>query len=93
MVIFFIPGHSHMIPDRAVAWLKAGIKGKNIYNPNDLDNEINRVKNINAKFISHTDRNRPCFKDLDEFHGTHLKKLTEDFTNNYVLEFVNVELL
>ena len=92
LVIFFIPGHSHMIPDRVVAWMKAGIKNKNIYNPNDLEKEINKVKNIKANFFAHTDRWRPCFDKWDQFLGKHLKKLPAGFTNNYVFEFFKGEV-
>ena len=48
-VVYLIPGHSHMICDRVVAWAKASIKGKNIFSPYDLAKTISSVKSINSK--------------------------------------------
>jgi hypothetical protein len=36
MIIFLIPGHSHMIADRVVAWAKASLRNKDIFVPEGL---------------------------------------------------------
>ena len=63
MIIYFIPGHSHIITNCVVTWLKGALHGKNIFNPTDLVNEINKVKLIKENWISHSMPNFPCFKD------------------------------
>ena len=59
MIIYLIPGHSHMLPDRVVAWAKRSLYHKNLYHPDDIVKEINNVKSVSAEFIAHKDRRRP----------------------------------
>ena len=87
MVIYLIPGHSHMLPDRVVAWAKRSLYRKNLYHPDDIVKEINNVKSVSAEFISHTDRRRPCYTGWEGFLGKYLAKLPSGFTSNYVFEF------
>ncbi|KAJ1401942.1 hypothetical protein B484DRAFT_314865, partial [Ochromonadaceae sp. CCMP2298] len=36
VLLFLIPGHSHMIADRVVAWVKNKLRGRNVYLPTDI---------------------------------------------------------
>ena len=53
MVIYLIPGHSHMLPDRVVAWAKRALYKKNIYLPYDIVKEINNGNIVKEGFICH----------------------------------------
>ena len=89
MIIFLIPGHSHMVADRVVAWVKRSLNHKDLYVPNEIKNCMNKVKSVKAEFISHNNDTRPCFTKFSEFLGQHLKKMPSGFTSNYVFEFFN----
>ena len=84
MVIYLIPGHSHMLPDRVMAWVKISLYRKNLYHPDDIVKEINNVKIVSAEFISHTDKRRPCYTGWEWFLSRYLTQLPAGFTSNYV---------
>ena len=48
-LLFFLPGHSHMIPDRVVAYCKCAIKNLNLYTLGQIASECNKVKNVAAE--------------------------------------------
>ena len=89
MVIYLIPGHSHMIADRVVAWVKRSINRVKIYTPDDLLKTINKTKSIDAEFISHEDSRRPCYTGWTNFLSKYFTNFPTGFTSNYVFEFNN----
>ena len=48
-LFYFLPGHSHMIPDRIVAHCKLAIKGVNLYSLEQIADRCNRIKNLQAE--------------------------------------------
>ena len=48
-LLFFPPGHSHMIPDRVVAYCKYAVKGLNLYTLGQIAAESNRIKSVHAE--------------------------------------------
>ena len=48
-LLFFLPGHSHMIPDRVVAYCKCAIKRLNLYTLGQIAQECNRIQGVNAE--------------------------------------------
>jgi hypothetical protein len=65
MLIYLIPGHSHNIADRIIAWCHNAMKGKNFYTPMAIIEAINHVKGVNVKVIDHRDSQRPCYVGWD----------------------------
>ena len=53
LILYLIPGHSHMMADRVVAWAKGGMKHKDIFVPAEMVNAMNSVKSIRAEYIDH----------------------------------------
>lgn len=47
-LLYFLPGHSHMLPDRIVGQCKNSIKGLNLYSLGQLADRFNTVKGIRA---------------------------------------------
>ena len=80
---FLIPGHSHMRPDNVTGLCKMALKKKNLFLPEQLQEEINQVKNMQAVVM----------KEGEFYDWSVLKKymnsLPGGFTANYMFEFVN----
>ncbi len=53
LIVYFIPGHSHMLPDRVVAWSKHSLACRNLYCPEDIVESMNNVRTIKAQFLDH----------------------------------------
>ena len=76
MIIYLIPGHSHMITDHVLAWVKRVLQRKNIYSPVDMVVEMNKVESVSAEFIDHNrfDR-RASFTGWDTFLNKYMNKM------------------
>ena len=48
-LMYFIPGHTHMLPDRVVAYCKRAIKGLNLFTLGQIVERCNLVKGVNAE--------------------------------------------
>ena len=48
VLLYLIPGHSHMLPDRVVAWMKNKIRGKQIFHPDGLVEACNTINSVCA---------------------------------------------
>ena len=92
LIIYLIPGHSHMIADRVVAWAKKALSHLNLYSPQDIVERMNAVKGMKANFIDHEVVTRPCYNGWEQLFNRHLKNLPANFTSNYVFEFSNGRL-
>mmetsp|Transcript_11603 Transcript_11603/g.25837 ORF Transcript_11603/g.25837 Transcript_11603/m.25837 type:complete len:367 (-) Transcript_11603:86-1186(-) len=88
-LLFLVPGHSHMLPDRVVAWMKGSIRGKNLYHPQDIAAAANGIKTVHAEFLDHTSHTRPFFINWDSILDKYFHKMPELYTKNYYFEFEN----
>jgi hypothetical protein len=87
LIVYLIPGHSHMIADRVVAWAKRAISGNNLYVPGEITNKMNGVKSIRASHIQHSDPRRPCYTGWKPVLDKYLRDFPPLFTQFYVFEF------
>jgi hypothetical protein len=87
LLVFYKTGHSHMMADRVVAWCRKYTRGVNLYNGDEMVDCWNKVKSVNAQFISHEDPKRPFHVRWESVLGKYLKKLPTGFTNNHCFEF------
>ena len=87
--LFLIPGHSHNIADRVVAWNRRKCRGKNVYEPQAMAELCNLTKSVKAEFLDHNDPKRPFFVGWSTLLNKYFKKMPPGFTFNYFFEFVN----
>lgn len=87
VLLYLISGHSHMIADRIVAWIKAAIRGKNIYCPQDLAKECNNVHSVCAEFLDHNSSKRPFFIGWAAILNKYFNDMPAQNTFNYFFEF------
>ena len=67
LIVYLIPGHSHMMSDRVVAWAKQGLENKNLFVPKEIVEAMNGVKGIDAQFIEYLDRLRESWEGWGGF--------------------------
>jgi hypothetical protein len=87
LLLFYLPGHSHMICDRVVGWCKRSIKGKNIYDPAGLCESMNGVNNVNCSYLSHTKSDRCAWEGFSDLFNKYFNPMPLGFTDYYVFEF------
>ncbi|EEY53747.1 uncharacterized protein PITG_20075 [Phytophthora infestans T30-4] len=46
VLCYLLPGHSHNIADRVIAWCRRATRGLNLYTPKKLIKEVNKVKSV-----------------------------------------------
>lgn len=83
VLLYLIPGHSHMIADRVVAWSKGQIRGLDLFHPKDLVDTVNRNRSIEAVLVDKDDPNRPCFVGWDTLMNKYFDNMPSGFTFNY----------
>ena len=54
-LLYLLPGHSHMAPDRVVGWLRKAIGKSQHYLPEHIVAAMNTVTNVEAEFLDHAD--------------------------------------
>ena len=57
--MYFIPGHTHMHPDRVVGWCKQVIRGLNLYTLTQIVDECQKVASVKAEHLQATDADLP----------------------------------
>lgn len=87
LLIFLIPGHSHMVADRIVSWVKRSLNVQNLYAPHQIIDRMNTVKGVKASFIDHRESDRPGYTGWAPLLDKHIKTLPTSFTQNYIFEF------
>ena len=91
ILLFLLPGHSHMAPDRTTSWLRKSVKGHNLYLPNQYVERFNTIKSVEAEFIDHRSANRLMFRNFGAILEGHFVQIPPlpggGYTNNYVFEF------
>ena len=45
------------------------------------------VKSVNASFMKHDDENGFCFTGFETWLQKYMRKMTNNFTDNYIFEF------
>ncbi|KAI3631056.1 hypothetical protein MIR68_010546 [Amoeboaphelidium protococcarum] len=88
-LLFLQPGHSHMMADRAVAWMKSKIRNKNLYVPEQFVAEVSQCESLVPTFLDHRKDDAPCFTDWKDVLDKYFKRLPDGFTGNYFFEFVD----
>ncbi|EGZ06120.1 hypothetical protein PHYSODRAFT_531244 [Phytophthora sojae] len=48
VLCFLLPGHSHNVADRVVAWCRKATQTLNLYTPSDLLKEVNNAKGVSG---------------------------------------------
>jgi hypothetical protein len=84
--LYLIPGHSFMTPDRVLAWIKSKLKGSNLFTPQQIVCEANKVESVNAEFIGGTNSS-PFYKDFKGILAKYFTELPPGYTFNYLFEF------
>ena len=86
-LLFFLPGHTHMLPDRVVGQCKNSIKGQNLYTIGQIAERCNSVKGINAEWLRSTDTDRPFRVGWGAILDKYFKDLPTGYTSFYFFEF------
>ena len=85
--MYFLPGHTHMHPDRVVGWCKQAIRGLNLYTLSQITDECQNVASVTAEHLQATDADFPFrigwFEKLEKY----FKKLPAGYTNSFFFEF------
>jgi hypothetical protein len=87
VLLYLISGHSHMIADRVVAWIKGSLKNGNYYCPKDFAAVMNTVKSVHAEFLDHSSSKRPFFINWHTILDKYFKDMPAQFTFNFFFEF------
>ena len=86
VLLYLLPGHSHMKPDRVVAWVKGAIKGLNLYTPQQIVEKCNTVNSIEAEFLDHNSPNRPFFVGWEAVLNKYFRNMPAGFISFYFFE-------
>ncbi|EEY58684.1 uncharacterized protein PITG_10803 [Phytophthora infestans T30-4] len=86
VLCFLLPGHSHNIADRVIAWCRRATRGLNLYTPMDLVKKVNEVKSVNGTFIDHNAPDRPFFVEWGTLLAKYFTPLPAGYTANYLFE-------
>lgn len=66
VILFLISGHSHMLPDRVVGWLRKILHGVNLFSPVELVAMFQNLKSVSAEYIDLNDAERCMFDGWSE---------------------------
>ena len=88
-LIFLIPGHSHMHPDRVTGWCRRSCAGRNLYTPDAIATRCNTVKGISAEVLKPDDDCKPFRVGFQDFLNKHFVDMPAGFTQHYFFEFTN----
>ena len=86
-LLYFLPGHTHMIPDRVVGYCKRSIKGLNLYTLDQITQQCNKVANVNTEHLRGQDYGGPFRVGWLTKLSKYFKKLPDGYTNNQFFEF------
>ena len=85
--MYFLPGHSHMIPDRVVGYCKRAIDGLNLYTPEEIAASCSKVKGVFAEFLKESDTDKPFRVNWGVKLDKYFNKLPGGYTTSYFFEF------
>jgi hypothetical protein len=86
VLCFLLPGHSHNIADRVVAWCRRAVSGINLYTPSQLVDETNKVKSVHGVILDHNDDTRPFFIGWETLLSKYFTAPPAGYTSNYLFE-------
>ena len=58
-LFYCLPGHTHMVPDRIVAYCKNAIKDLNLYTLDQISEICSKVDTVNAEHLKPDDIDHP----------------------------------
>ena len=73
VLLYLIPGHSHMIADQVVARNRGEIRGKNLYHPNQIASLCSETDCVEAEFLDHSKPFVPFFTEWENLLGKYFK--------------------
>ncbi len=86
--LFLASGHSHNAADRAVAKVNRAIKGKDIFTPVQIINEVQKMypHSVVATWLNHADPIIQAY-DIEALVDRHTRPLSTGFTRNHFFKF------
>lgn len=84
--LYFRVGHSHNASDMKTSHAKKALAKKNLYTPQGIVAEVNKVKGVSAELVDDRDR---VFLDWKVFLDKHFPNMDVGFTSFYIFEFLN----
>ena len=88
-LMYFLPGHSHMIPDRVVGSCKRAIKGLNLFTPTQIVEQCRRVKGVFPEYLQGNDSDKPFRVNWGVKLAKYFKSLPSGYKANFFFEFSN----
>ncbi|KAE9052007.1 hypothetical protein PR001_g911 [Phytophthora rubi] len=86
VLCFLLPGHSHNIADRVIAWCRGATRKMNIYTPSLAVDEVNKVKSVHGVFLNHNDPSHPFYVGWGDLLDKYFKAPPACYTANYLFE-------
>lgn len=86
VMFYLIPGHSHMIADRVVAWYKNKIRLKNLYVPSQIVEEVNNINSVETRCVGVGGEASFLRSGWAGFLNTHFSALPPGYTGNCMFE-------
>ena len=84
--IYFRVGHSHNLSDMKTAHANKGLAKKNLYTPQAVAVEVNKIKGLAAQVLDDRDG---IFLDWKSVLDKHFPNMDPGFTSYYIFEFKN----
>ena len=84
--IYFKVGHSHNQSDQKTGHAAKAISKKNLYTPQAIAKEVNKVKGLFAEVL---DERSDVFQDWKRFLDKHFPNMDPGFTSFYIFQFKN----
>jgi len=89
VLLFLISGHSHMHADRIVSWMKAATRGMNLFTPNEIVEECNKVKGVKSVFLDHRSQPNEFFIGFEPVLDQYILDMPSGFTKYHYFDFTN----
>ena len=86
-LMFFMPGHTHMVADRLLANCKNSIKNLNLFTVGQITQEFDRVQRINAEWLRPNDFDKPFRIQWESALSKYFRDMPTGYTGNYFFEF------
>ena len=85
ILIYLLPGHSHMAADRVVSWIKKSLGRNNIYVLEQLIEKINSIQRTTVVYVP----DRKIYSGWSELLSKYILPLPPSYTKYYYFEFHN----
>ena len=81
-LMFFLPGHTHMVADRVVANCKNSIKSRNLFTLGQIAQEFDSLRGIKADWLIPDDFDMPFRTEWESALGKYFLDLPSGYTAN-----------